>query len=81
MADTKLHFTAIDCTVVYQTVPYYAALCCEAVKILVKYIYCGKSFKTNYYIRKHLKKSIDYFWFLVGDFNISDIFYTIQNIK
>ena len=35
---------------------------------------CGKNFKTNCYMRKHLKTNFfDFFWFVVGDFNISDI--------
>ena len=43
---------------------------------------CGISFKMKCYIRNYLqKKAPDIFCFQVQDFNISNIFYTIQNLK
>ena len=39
------------------------------------------SFEIKYYIRKHLQKSTWFIFIKVQDFNISDIFYNIQNLK
>ena len=41
-----------------------------------KFNFCGNSVKMKCQTRKHKKR-----WFLVGDFNISDICHKIQNIN
>ena len=42
---------------------------------------CGNIFWMKCYIKKHKQKSTKFFWFQVGDLNILDIFYRIQNFN
>jgi hypothetical protein len=41
---------------------------------------CGKNFKTKCNKHKHLKKSLDFFWFLVRVLDISNNFYKTKNV-